>query len=179
MGSEANCQWRGQNNVTKRHLVKTDWNGIWVFVLNRFQHAAWRENCVYQMLSSEMELEDRAVKIKLNRNPRSVFPNTSPVHGPPLWDQSPCLLVKAAAALALLMAVESPLGRVWVFLTDSPRWVWSAWRDLGITGRPQAKQITNQQTKTKQMIYLGEENYEQKQKNETAGLPPFAPKPIK
>lgn len=56
------------------------------------------------------------------------------------------------------MAVESPLGRVRVFLTSSPRRVWSAWRDLGITGRPQAKQITKQQTKTKQMIYLGEEN---------------------
>lgn len=46
-----------------------------------------------------MELEGKAVKLKLDRNPKSVFLNVGPVHGPPSWTQSPSNLAKAADSL--------------------------------------------------------------------------------
>lgn len=36
-----------------------------------------------------MELGNKGVKLKLDRNPRPVFPNAGPVHGTPLWNQLP------------------------------------------------------------------------------------------
>ena len=54
-----------------------------------------------------MESGDKAVTLKLDRNPRSVLANAGPVHGPPPWNQSPSKLVKAAGSLASLLAAES------------------------------------------------------------------------
>lgn len=39
-----------------------------------------------------MELGNKGVKLKLDRNPRAVFPNAGPVHGTPLWNQLPSKL---------------------------------------------------------------------------------------
>lgn len=36
-----------------------------------------------------MELGNKGVKLKLDRNPRPVFPNAGPVHRTPLWNQLP------------------------------------------------------------------------------------------
>lgn len=36
-----------------------------------------------------MELGNKGVKLKLDRNPRAVFPNAGPVHGTPLLNQLP------------------------------------------------------------------------------------------
>lgn len=53
-------------------------------------------------------LEDKAVKSKLGKNLRSVFPNAGPVHGSPLWNCS--ILVQTTNSLVSLMAAESLEG---------------------------------------------------------------------
>lgn len=54
-------------------------------------------------------LENKAVKSKLGRNLKSVFPNAGPGHGLPLWNCS--ILVQTTNSLVSLMAAES-LGGV-------------------------------------------------------------------